>query len=146
MRLAVFASGRGSNFQALLDASRAGKLPEAEFVLLFSDKKDARALTLASEAGIATRHVAPRDFESREAYEEAVLEHLREAGVEAICLAGYMRLVGKVLLEAAVMEASGTLSVSGRITRTSFGSVPRIWQAINACVLYGPCPRSAEPE
>ena len=100
MRLAVFASGRGSNFQALLDASRAGRLPEAEFVLVFSDKKDARVLERAREADIEILHLAPRDFETREAYEEAVLASLRERGVEGICLAGYMRLVGTVLLRA----------------------------------------------
>ena len=100
MRLAVFASGRGSNFQALLEASHAGRLPEAEFVLVFSDKRDARVLERAREANIETLHRAPRDFESREAYEGAVLEQLRERGVEGICLAGYMRLVGTVLLRA----------------------------------------------
>jgi phosphoribosylglycinamide formyltransferase-1 len=100
MRLAVFASGRGSNFAALLKARADGRLPEAEFVLLFSDKADARALDLAREAGLATLHLAPRDFENRTAYEQALTEHLRTHRIEGICLAGYMRLVGTTLLSA----------------------------------------------
>ncbi len=100
MRLAVFASGRGSNFQSLLDAKSDGQLPEAEFVLLFSDKADAKALERAEKAGIATCHISPKDYDTREAYEEQVLKALKEHGVEAICLAGYMRLVGTVLLGA----------------------------------------------
>lgn len=100
MRLAVFASGRGSNFKALLQAARENRLPQADFALLFSDKPDAKALEVAQEAGIETFHLSPKDFESREAYETKVLEKLQAVGIEAICLAGYMRLVGKVLLEA----------------------------------------------
>lgn len=100
MRLCVFASGRGSNFKALLDAKASGQLPEAEFALLFSDKPNARALDIAREAGIETLHYSPRDFADRSAYEQAILDKLREVGIEGICLAGYMRLVGNVLLDA----------------------------------------------
>jgi phosphoribosylglycinamide formyltransferase-1 len=100
MRLAVFASGRGSNFQALLRASQEGRLPAAEFVLLFSDKADAPALDIAREHGVATASLSPKSFANRAAYEEAALGILRERRVEAICLAGYMRLVGETLLKA----------------------------------------------
>jgi phosphoribosylglycinamide formyltransferase-1 len=100
MRLAVFASGRGSNFQALLRASQEGRLPAAEFVLLFSDKADAPALDIAREHGVATASLSPKSFANRAAYEEAALGILRERRVEAICLAGYRRLVGETLLKA----------------------------------------------
>ncbi|MFW5829738.1 MAG: phosphoribosylglycinamide formyltransferase [Planctomycetota bacterium] len=100
MRFAVFASGRGSNFQALLNAKDQGRLPEAEFVLLFSDKATAAALERAQTAGIATCHLNPKDYADRAAYETEVLECLKKHEIEAICLAGYMRLVGKTLLEA----------------------------------------------
>ncbi|MBN1868481.1 phosphoribosylglycinamide formyltransferase [Candidatus Sumerlaeota bacterium] len=100
MRLAVFASGRGSNFKALVDARRDGRLPEAEFVLCFSDKTNAPVLDIAREAGIETLHFSPKDFASREEYEKAVLKHLEAEKIEGICLAGYMRLVGSTLLEA----------------------------------------------
>jgi phosphoribosylglycinamide formyltransferase-1 len=100
MRLAVFASGRGSNFKALVEARKAGKLPEAEFVLLFTDKPQARALDIARDNGIETLCLEPKTFDDRVAYEEAILERLRELDVEGICLAGYMRLVGTTLLRA----------------------------------------------
>jgi len=100
MRLAVFASGRGSNFRALLEASRAGRLPQAEFVVLVSDKPDAKALDIAREYGVKALHVSPKNFESRDAYEQEILRCLRELKVEGICLAGYMRLVGKTILRA----------------------------------------------
>jgi len=100
MRLAVFASGRGSNFRALLEASRAGRLPLAEFVVLVSDKPDAKALDIARECGVKALHVSPKNFESRDAYEQEILRRLRELKVEGICLAGYMRLVGKTILRA----------------------------------------------
>jgi phosphoribosylglycinamide formyltransferase-1 len=100
MRLAVFASGRGSNFRSLLDASRDGRLPAAEFALLFCDKVGARVLDIAREAGIETFQTAPKNFSDREAYEEAIVAKLRECRVEGVILAGYMRLVGRPLLEA----------------------------------------------
>jgi phosphoribosylglycinamide formyltransferase-1 len=100
MRLAVFASGRGSNFRALLEASKAGRLPQAEFVVLISDMPDAKALDIAREYGVKALHVSPKNFQSRDAYEQEILRRLRELKIEAICLAGYMRLVGKTILRA----------------------------------------------
>ena len=100
MRIAVFASGRGSNFKALLEARKSGRLPEAEFALLFSNKPDAKALDIARDAGIEALHLAPKAFESRAAFEVAVVEALREHRIEAICLAGYMLLVGQGILDA----------------------------------------------
>jgi phosphoribosylglycinamide formyltransferase-1 len=84
----------------LLEASRAGRLPQAEFVVLVSDKPDAKALDIAREHGVKALHVSPKNFESRDAYEQEILRCLRELKVEGICLAGYMRLVGKTILRA----------------------------------------------
>ena len=100
MRLAVFASGRGSNFQALLDAKKEGRLPNADFVALVSDKPAARALDLARQAGLEAIAVLPKEYPDRVAYEYAILAHLKEFGIEGICLAGYMRIVGTTLLQA----------------------------------------------
>ncbi len=100
MRLAVFASGRGSNFAALLEARAAGRMPAAEFVVLVSDRADARALEVARGAGVEALHVDPKGFASKAGFEEAILAKLRERGVEGIVLAGYMRLVGSTLLRA----------------------------------------------
>lgn len=100
MRIAVFASGRGSNFSALIQARNAGKIPCAEFAALVSDRADAPALGIARSSGIEAIHVSPKCFPDKAAYENAILANLRDLYVDAICLAGYMRLVGPVLLDA----------------------------------------------
>lgn len=99
VKIAVFASGSGSNFAALAEACKDGRIP-AEIVLMVTDKPDAFVNERAKEAGIPTAAIRPRDFETKRAYEQAVLEALQEAQVEWLILAGYMRLVGPVLLEA----------------------------------------------
>lgn len=99
LRLGVMASGRGSNLQSIMDAAAAGKI-KAEVVIVFSDNKDAFALERARKAGIPALHLDPRDFASKDEYETAVLKLLNEHGVQLVCLAGYMRIVGRVLLDA----------------------------------------------
>lgn len=99
LRLGVLASGRGSNLQSIMDAAAAGKI-KAEVAVVFSDNKDAFALERARKAGIPALHLNPRDFGSKDEYEKAVLKLLREHDVQLVCLAGYMRIVGRVLLEA----------------------------------------------
>ncbi|KJS15880.1 MAG: phosphoribosylglycinamide formyltransferase [Peptococcaceae bacterium BRH_c4b] len=98
LKVGVLASGRGSNLQAIMDASREGKIP-AEVVVVISDQGDAYALERARSAGITAVVVEPAGFPSREAYEEQVVAVLQKYGVELVCLAGYMRLVGRVLLK-----------------------------------------------
>lgn len=99
LRLGVLASGRGSNLQSIMDAAAAGKI-KAEVAVVFSDNKDAFALERARKAGIPALHLNPRDFGSKEQYERAVLKLLNEHGVQLVCLAGYMRIVGRVILDA----------------------------------------------
>lgn len=99
LRLGVLASGRGSNLQSIMDAAAAGKI-KAEVAVVFSDNKDAFALERARKAGIPALHLNPRDFGSKEQYEKAVLKLLNEHGVQLVCLAGYMRIVGRVILDA----------------------------------------------
>lgn len=99
LRLGVLASGRGSNLQSIMDASAAGKI-NAEVAVVISDKEDAFALERARKAGIPAMYVDPRKFASKEHYEKAILDLLKEHKVGLVCLAGYMKLVGKVLLEA----------------------------------------------
>ncbi|MDG0872365.1 phosphoribosylglycinamide formyltransferase [Paenibacillus thiaminolyticus] len=98
-RIAVFASGSGSNFQALAEASRAGQLG-GEVALLVCDKPGARVLERAREAGVPAAVFEPKRYESRGHYERDVLGTLSRHGVQWIALAGYMRLVTPVLLEA----------------------------------------------
>lgn len=95
-RLGVLASGRGSNLQAIIDACRKGSL-DAEVAIVISDNPGAYALERARTAGIPALALAPGRFASKTEYEQAVLSELRRAEVEAVALAGYMRLVGETL-------------------------------------------------
>lgn len=99
MKLAVLASGSGTNLQAIIDDVLSGYIP-AELKIVISDKKGAYALYRAEQAGIATQVVLPKDFASREEYDAKVVEILKANGVEYVALAGYMRLVSKVFLDA----------------------------------------------
>lgn len=98
-RIAVFASGSGSNFEALETACRNGEL-DAEIVLVMTDKPASFVIERARQTDIRVVALEPKAFQSKQAYEEALLGILREEGVEWIVLAGYMRLIGTTLLAA----------------------------------------------
>lgn len=98
LRIAVFASGQGTNFQAIADAVREGKL-DVDIELLVCDKPSAPVVERARRAGVDTFLFKPKDYPSREAYETEILARLRERGVELIVLAGYMRILTPVLVE-----------------------------------------------
>lgn len=95
-RVGILISGRGSNMRALVEAARATDYP-AEIVLVLSSKPDVEGLVFAREAGIATAVVdqaqAKRDGLSREAYDAQLHRALTTAGVEFVCLAGFMRIL-----------------------------------------------------
>lgn len=99
LKIAVLASGSGSNLQAIIDEIQSGLLP-AELVLVLSDKPQAYALQRAEAAGVATKVLLPADFASREDYDAELVRLLKASGAEAVALAGYMRLVTPVLLQA----------------------------------------------
>ena len=92
LRVGVLASGRGSNLQAIIDASEAGKL-EAVVVVVLSDKSDVYALERASRHAIPGVFVDPKSHASREAFDKALIAALTEHQVELVCLAGYMRVL-----------------------------------------------------
>jgi len=98
-RLGVLISGRGSNLQAIIDAIAAGQLM-ATIAVVVSNRPDAAGLGRARSAGLETLVVSPREYQDRLAYDRAVVKALERHGVELVCLAGYMRLVGAPLLEA----------------------------------------------
>ncbi|MGL4819315.1 MAG: phosphoribosylglycinamide formyltransferase [Bacilli bacterium] len=98
-RIAVFASGSGSNFEAIANYAANGKL-NADVVLLVTDNPDAYAIQRAQQFGIPTFAFSPRAYPSKAAFESAVLEQLQAHDVHCLVLAGYMRLVGSVLLGA----------------------------------------------
>ncbi|MFK3939145.1 phosphoribosylglycinamide formyltransferase [Alkalihalobacillus sp. NPDC078783] len=99
MKIAVFASGTGSNAEALMQSASQKQLG-GEVALLISDKPGAGALTKAERHGVPAIALAPKDFPSKADYEAKVVSHLQEHGVEFVCLAGYMRLIGSTLLNA----------------------------------------------
>ncbi len=103
LRVAVLASGRGSNLQALIDAIEAGRI-RAKIVAVISNKKDAVALERARTHGLNDIFVDPKPYagrpDSREAYDRELLEVLNQHDVELVLLAGYMKIVTAVLVNA----------------------------------------------
>jgi formyltetrahydrofolate-dependent phosphoribosylglycinamide formyltransferase len=92
MNIAVFASGRGSNFQAILDAIDAGILP-ARVVVLMSNKSEAGAVEIARARNISTQHFSQKMFSSEKALADAILEVLEKNHAEFIVLAGYLKKI-----------------------------------------------------
>ncbi len=95
----VLISGSGTNLQAILDRIAAGRLDCALRVVI-SNRAGAAGLARAEGAGVPTRVIDHRGFSSREAFDRALVEGLRAAGVELVVLAGFDRLVTRVLLQA----------------------------------------------
>lgn len=97
-RIAVFASGEGTNFQALANAVRTGAL-QATIELLVCDKPGARVVQRAEAEGISCHTFIPKEYASKEAYEQEIANILDNRGVDLIVLAGYMRLLSPILVE-----------------------------------------------
>ncbi len=98
-RIGVLVSGRGSNLQALIDATGRGEL-QATIAVVISNVPDAAALDRAAAAGIDTLVLPHRGWPSREAYDEALAAALRDKGAALVCLAGFMRRLSARFLEA----------------------------------------------
>jgi len=98
-KIAVFASGNGSNFQALLDAVHNGNL-QAEVSLLVCDRPGAFVIDRAKNAEVPVFVFQPKEFLDKDEYESQILALLKERKIEWIILAGYMRLIGQTLLQA----------------------------------------------
>jgi len=101
LRLGVLGSGKGSNFRAIHEAIRTGRL-DARVVVVCSDVVDSGILKLARDAGIDTTWIEERRFKTRlsRECEEDLVERLRSAGVDLVVLAGYMRMLKAPMLEA----------------------------------------------
>jgi len=96
-KIAVFASGNGSNFEAIA-AAVIKKEINAVIALLVCDKPQAKVISRAKRLGIPVFVCSPSDYPNRAAYEERILTALEDVGVEFIVLAGYMRIIGETLL------------------------------------------------
>ena len=92
-------SGRGSNLQSIIDAVASGRL-DASIAVVISNRAEAPGMLRAREAGIETLYLSPADYPDRDAYDRAIVDAVTARGVDLICLAGFMRLVGPPLLEA----------------------------------------------
>jgi phosphoribosylglycinamide formyltransferase-1 len=96
LNVGVLLSGSGTNLQAILDA--AGR--EYGVVVVVSDRADAFGLERARAAGVPAVHIDPKVFEGREAFNQALVDSLREHQVELVCLAGFMRILSPSFVKA----------------------------------------------
>lgn len=99
LKLGVLISGSGSNLQAILDKSASGEIPVSVAVVI-SDQLDAFGLERARRAGVPAVHIDRKSFDSASAYNQTIAETLQAYDVDLIVMAGYMRLLGKEVLDA----------------------------------------------
>lgn len=97
-RIAVLLSGRGSNFEALAQSVAQGRIPGAEIALVLSNREGAPGIERARERGIPAKVIPSKGLE-REAYDRLLVAALREASVDLVCLAGFMRLLSPYFVE-----------------------------------------------
>ena len=98
-RLGVLISGRGSNLQAIIDAIKDGRL-KATVAIVISNRADALGLDKARTAGIETLVLPQSAYSTREEYDQVLVQHLQERQVNLVCLAGFMRLLSHVFIDA----------------------------------------------
>ena len=98
-RIGVLLSGRGSNFEALADSISAGRIPNAKIALVLSNREGAPGIDRARARGLSTLVIPSKGLE-RETYDRQVVGALREAKIDLICLAGYMRLLSPYFVAA----------------------------------------------
>jgi phosphoribosylglycinamide formyltransferase 1 len=98
-RLGVLLSGRGSNFEALVDSVADGRIPGAQIAIVIANREGAQGIDRAAARGIPTLVLPSRGLE-REAYDRQVVAALREHKVDLVCLAGYMRLLSPYFVQA----------------------------------------------
>ena len=99
LKVAVLVSGGGTNLQAIIDAINEGKISNAEISLVISNNKNAYALERATNAGIASMCISPKDYETREKFHVALTETLKNAGVDLVVLAGYLVAIPEMLVK-----------------------------------------------
>jgi phosphoribosylglycinamide formyltransferase 1 len=98
-RVAILISGRGSNMRTLIEAAKAPDFP-AQIALVFSNVEDAAGLDFARAAGIPAKAVSHKDFASREAFDAEIDRILREAKIDLVCEAGFMRIHSESFVKA----------------------------------------------
>ncbi len=99
-RIGVLVSGGGTNLQALIDAQESGIIKNGKIVTVVSNKSGAYALERAENAGIDAKVILRKDFESREAFDAALRDYMREKEVDIVVLAGFLAILGKTFIDA----------------------------------------------
>lgn len=99
LRAAVLVSGGGSNLEALLRAAEQGDIPGVRFVLVVASKPGIGAIARASSHHVDSVVIHPADFENDAAFQDAVLSALQNAGIQLVCLAGYLRKIGPGIIQ-----------------------------------------------
>lgn len=102
-RIAVLASGRGSNLEAILKAVKRNEIA-GEVALMISDRADAPALEIAGNSGVKALHIDPKGYNSRESYDQVLVNTLKEDEIDLVVLAGFMRLLSPVFVQAFTLQ------------------------------------------
>lgn len=100
LRMAVLVSGGGTNLQAIIDGIAEGRITNAEISVVISNNKNAFALERAKNSGIDALCVSPKDFETRDAFNEALLAKIRSYGVDLVVLAGCLVVIPEIMVKA----------------------------------------------
>lgn len=100
LRIVVLVSGGGTNLQAIIDAIAAGKITDTEIAAVISNNRNAYALERAKQAGIKDIVVSPKDFETRDVFNENLLKILQEVNPDLIVLAGYLVVIPEIVIDA----------------------------------------------
>lgn len=100
LRLAVLVSGGGTNLQAIIDQIRQGGITNAEIAAVISNNRGAYALERARENGIPGLCVSPKDYETRGAFNQALLEAVRSVNPDLVVLAGCLVVIPKIMVDA----------------------------------------------
>lgn len=99
LKLAVLVSGGGTNLQAIIDSIQNKKITNTDIKVVISNKKDAYALTRAKEAGIAAEYISPKEYETREEFNNNLLKLIDSYEVDLIVLAGYLVIVPEIVIK-----------------------------------------------
>lgn len=100
LKIAVLVSGGGTNLQAIMDAIDAGTIRDTEISLVLSNNEGAYAIERARKKGVRAEVLSPKNFETRNAFNEALLRRIQEAGVDLIVLAGFLCQIPDAMIDA----------------------------------------------
>ena len=100
MKAAVLVSGGGTNLQAIIDSIREGTITDVQISLVLSNNKNAYALERAKAAGIPARAISPKDYGTRQQFNDALLSAVQESGAQLVVLAGFLCVIPPEMVEA----------------------------------------------